>query len=312
MSRRSYDTDVLVVGAGPAGVAAAMMAASLNLRTVIVESGPVGGKLHRIEALENVPGGWSNGPQLAEALVADLDRLEKAGRCSVVQAAATKLSGLEDRAELALDDGRVLTAEVVVVATGVTDLAPADAEWISAPARLSAQPLWRANPQDLTTRTYVLGADRPLGTWLRAHPDVTTTLHVLCPPADEYKAAEVESDGRVRLVPTSHAAITKPSYGGGWTVEVESHDGSKTVYAATTVLNNLGNKPAAVAGLVSGDDGYYPTGKQHPRIRIAGDLRSARYQRIATAHGSGAEAVLTFYYDVSLQSATEGGRGRAR
>ncbi|WP_229914030.1 FAD-dependent oxidoreductase [Streptomyces capitiformicae] len=300
MNTQSCDTDVLVVGAGPAGVAAAVMAASLNLRTTVVEAGPVGGKLHRIGALENVPGSWSTGPQLAEALASDLGRLEKAGRCTLVQGLAARVSGHDDRAELALADGRVLSAEFVVVATGVTDLAPADAEWITASDEFSAPPLWRATPQDLTVRTYVLGADRPLGTWLRAHPDVTTTLHVLCPPADTYKATEVEDDGRVRLVPISHTTITKPSYGGGWTVEVEGHDGAKTIYAATSVLNNLGNKPAAVTGLVSAEDGYCPPDKQHRRIRIAGDIRSARYQRIATAHGSGAEAVLAYYYDTAL------------
>ncbi|WP_216868626.1 oxidoreductase [Streptomyces brasiliscabiei] len=279
------------------------MAASLNLRAMVVEVGPVGGKLHRIGALENVPGCWSTGPQLAEALAVDLVRLEKAGRCMVVQGCAARVSGHDDWAELVLDDGRVLTAEFIVVATGVTDLVPSDATWIAASAEFSAPPLWRATPQDLTARTYVLGADRPLGTWLRAHPDVTTTLHVLCPPADAYKAAEVEADGRIRLVPISHASITKPTYGGGWTVEVEGNDGTKTTYAATSVLNNLGNKPAAVAGLVSGDDGYCPPGEQHRRIRIAGDLRSARYQRIATAQGSGAEAVLAYYYDFALSHA---------
>jgi thioredoxin reductase (NADPH)/alkyl hydroperoxide reductase subunit F len=279
------------------------MAASLNLRTTVVEVGPVGGKLHRIGALENVPGSWSTGPQLAEALAADLVRLEKAGRCTVLQGLAARVSGRDDRAELILDDGRVLTAEFIVVATGVTDLAPSDATWITASAEFSAPPLWRATPQDLTARTYVLGADRPLGTWLRAHPDAPTTLHVLCPPADAYKAAEVEADSRVRLVPISHATITKHPYGGGWTVEVAGHDGAKTIYAATSVLNNLGNKPASVAGLVSADDGYCPPGEQHRRIRIAGDLRSARYQRISTAQGSGAEAVLAYYYDITLSHA---------
>jgi hypothetical protein len=33
-----------------------LAAARLNLRAIVVETGPVGGKLHRIGALENVPG----------------------------------------------------------------------------------------------------------------------------------------------------------------------------------------------------------------------------------------------------------------
>lgn len=74
-------------------------------------------------------------------------------------------------------------------------------------------------------------------------------------------------------------------------------------YEAKTVLSNLGNTPAALAGLTIGEDGYCPPDQQHPRIRIAGDLRSARYQRIATAQGSGAEAVLSCYYATALQQA---------
>src|SRR5262245_3980616 len=51
MTVPSDGAEVLVVGAGPAGVAAAVMAASLGLQTVVVEAGRVGGKLHAIGAL---------------------------------------------------------------------------------------------------------------------------------------------------------------------------------------------------------------------------------------------------------------------
>ncbi|MER5696099.1 FAD-dependent oxidoreductase [Streptomyces mirabilis] len=303
MSSPSFDADVLVVGAGPAGVAAAVMAASLRLRTVVVEAGEVGGKLHTIGALENVAGNWSTGPQLAQALAQDIQRLQGAGRCTVVHGRAVAVSSSEDRAELALGDGRVLVAETIVVATGVTALTPAEAPWVTAPEDLSVAPLWRTTPDNLTGRTYVLGADRPLGTWLRAHPNASTTMHVLCPPADDYKAVEVNGDDRVRLVPVSHVAVTRPSYSDGLQVEVKDRDGQRKVYAVTAVLNNLGNKPASLEGLALSEDGYCPPEKQQHRIRIAGDLRSARFQRIATAQGSGAEAVLAYYYDTALRTA---------
>ena len=302
MRPTSYDADVLIVGAGPAGVAAAVMAASLKLRTVVVEDRQVGGKLHTIGAVENMPGNWSTGPELARALAMDLNRIQASGRCTVVPARAVAVNSHDDRAELTLDDGQVLTGYSIVVATGVTSLTPADAEWVTAPDDLTAPPLWRATPESLTGRTYVLGADRPLGTWVRAHPEARTTLHVLCPPADDYKAVEVAGEDRIRLVPVSHVTITRPSYGDGWTVEAKDRDGERKVYAVTTVLTNLGTKPAALNGLALGEDGYCPPNQQPHRIRIAGDLRSARYQRIATAQGSGAEAVLSSYYATALQA----------
>ncbi|MBT2369976.1 FAD-dependent oxidoreductase [Streptomyces sp. ISL-10] len=303
MSKPQYETDVVVVGAGPAGVAAAVMAASLNLRTIVVEPGRVGGKLHTIGALENVSGSWSNGPQLAEALTADLERLTEAGRCAVIRAYAVSVCGLDDHAELTLEGGGLVSAQAVVVATGVAALTPPDVDWVSTPAQFSAPSLWRAAPQDLAGKTYVIGGDRPLGTWLRAHPEASTTLHVLCPPTDDYKVEEVARDDRIRIVPVAHVAIARPTYGDGWLVEVEQRSGDRTTYMATTLLSNLGNKPAALEGLARGEDGYCPPEHQHPRIHIAGDLRSARYQRIATSQGSGAEAVLAHYYTTALQKA---------
>lgn len=197
----------------------------------------------------------------------------------------------------------MLTAQAIVVATGVATLAPDDVSWVSAPAQFVAPPLWRAVPEALAGQTYVLGCDRPLGTWLRAHPETSTTLHVLCPPSDDYKAAEVSGDKRVRLVPVSHVTVSRPTHDDSSTVEVEDRQGERKLYLATTVLGNLGSKPALLSGLAQGDDGYRPPELQQPRIRIAGDLRSARYQRIATAQGSGAEAVLACYYATALQQA---------
>jgi thioredoxin reductase (NADPH)/alkyl hydroperoxide reductase subunit F len=301
MSSPAYDADVLIVGAGPAGVSAAVMAASLKMRTIVIEADLIGGKLQVVGALDNMPGNWSTGPDLAQALARDLQRLQESGWCTLMQAKAVTVKGHDHRAEVTLDGGQVLTGQAIVVATGVAALTPGEAAWVTAPHSLAAPPLWRAAPDSLAGRTYVLGADRPLGTWLRAHPKASKTLHVLCPPTDEYKAAEVAGDDRVRLVPVSHVTITQSAYGNGWMIEAKDRDGERKVYAVTTVLNNLGNKPAALEGIVQGKDGYCPPVKQHPRIRIAGDLRSAQYQRIATAQGSGAEAVLAGYYSSVLR-----------
>ncbi|WP_331726613.1 FAD-dependent oxidoreductase (plasmid) [Streptomyces avidinii] len=301
MSTPSFDADVLVVGAGPAGVAAALMATSLNMKVLVVEADGIGGKLQTIGALENVSGNWTTGPQLANALAADLSRLEQAGRCSLVQSRAVGVRGHSDRAEVLLADSQVLTAQAVVVGTGVTAMTPADTDWISAAPSLSTPPLWRAKPDQVGPRTYVLGGDRPLGTWLRAHPQSSATLHVLAPPTDDYKLAEVSGDDRVRVVPVSHVVVSQTRPGADFIVAVENRHGERSSYAATAVLSNLGNRPAALEGLAVDEGGYCPPEMQHPRIFIAGDLRSGRFQRITTAQGSGAEAALAYYYSTALE-----------
>ncbi|MFJ6250630.1 MULTISPECIES: FAD-dependent oxidoreductase [unclassified Streptomyces] len=301
MSTLSFDADVLVVGAGPAGVAAALMATSLNMKVLVVEADSIGGKLQTIGALENVSGNWTTGPQLAEALAADLSRLEQAGRCSLVRSRAVGVKGHSDRAEVLLTDGQVLTAQAVVVGTGVSALTPADTDWISTAPSLSMAPLWRAKSEQVGPRTYVLGGDRPLGTWLRAHPQSTATLHVLAPATDDYKLAEVSGDERVRVVPVSHVSVSQARHGTDFIVDVENRGGERSTYVATAVLSNLGNRPAALEGLAVDEGGYCPPEMQHPRIFTAGDLRSGRFQRITTAQGSGAEAALAYYYSTALE-----------
>lgn len=293
------DVDLVIVGAGPAGIAAAVMATSLGMRTRIVEPGPIGGKLHHIGALANVPGAWTTGPDLAKALEEDLARITASGLCRRTAGRVTSVAGHDTHAEAVLEDGTTLTAAAVVVATGVAALTPADVSWIDAPDDFVPAPLWRTTPAGMTRTTHVLGADRPLGTWLRAHPRAGHSLAVLCPPQDDYKALEVADDPRVTVIRCTGVSVS-PASDGTHTLKVTHRDGEQRQYVASTVLNNLGSRPAALPGLEAGPDGYCPPAQQHPRILVVGDLRSTRFQRIVTAQGSGAQAALARYYEETV------------
>jgi thioredoxin reductase (NADPH) len=52
----SEQFDVIIVGGGPAGLAAGLYAARMNLSTVLVERGPLGGQLLNTELIEDYPG----------------------------------------------------------------------------------------------------------------------------------------------------------------------------------------------------------------------------------------------------------------
>ncbi|WP_327072006.1 FAD-dependent oxidoreductase [Kitasatospora sp. NBC_01302] len=302
MSTPCGDPDLVIVGGGPAGCAAALMAASLGLRSVLIESNDIGGRLQVIGALANVPGDWADGPSLANAVARDIQRIQESGHCKVVKDRAVAVSADGQSASVTLNSGSVVTGDAVIAATGVSSVTPAEADWISAAASLDPAPLWRARPTDLKGRTCVLGGDRPLGTWLRAHPDVQRQLLVVHPVGDDYKVAEVQHDSRAQLRRARHVTVN-PAPGGGYIVDVEAVNGSTAAYACDTLLTNIGSRPAVLSGLTTDGGGYCPPESQGPRIATAGDLRSARFQRIVTAQGSGAQAVLSCYYSTALRVA---------
>jgi thioredoxin reductase (NADPH)/alkyl hydroperoxide reductase subunit F len=294
-SPATYDTDLLIIGGGPAGCAAARMAASVGMRSILIEPDRLCRNLYRIPALNNVLGGYTSGPELADAVVAEL-RSTKLCRLELGRH-VTELKAAEDHVTVTIDTGDRLTAQYAIVATGVGPLQPRDAAWITARNGLTLPPLWQADADATDARTLlVLGGDRPIGTFLRANPTIGTRLLVAYPVTDEYKIDEIRKDPRVTLLPVEHLTL---SPAGGTSVSAEAlgqHDTRQTITADAAYLN-IGNAPTAPSGdLVRGMDGYCPPTDQHPRVIVAGDLRSARFQRIMTALGSGSEAALRAYY----------------
>jgi thioredoxin reductase len=290
-----HDADLIIVGGGPAGCAAARMAAGVGMRSVLIEPDVLCRNLYRIGALNNVLGGHTSGPALADAITAELKSTElcrlEPGRHVV------ELRVEDDHVTVTLDTGTRLTAPHAVVATGVGPLQPRDVPWITAPSGLILPPLWQADADDAEGRTFlVLGGDRPIGTFLRAHPDTDTHLLVAYPEADAYKVEEIRDDPRVTLLPVEHLTLHL-SEEGATTADMVSQDGARHAVTADAACLSIGNAPTAPNGdLARGTDGYCPPTDQHPRIIVAGDLRSARFQRIMTAMGSGSEAALHAYY----------------
>jgi thioredoxin reductase (NADPH) len=112
--------DVAVVGAGPAGLAAAVYASSEGLRTVVVEREAIGGQAGTTSMIRNYPG-FAQGVSGARLAFAAYTQGWFFGTTFVFM---RQLDGLSHNADghyrLRLSDGGTLTASTVVITTGAT------------------------------------------------------------------------------------------------------------------------------------------------------------------------------------------------
>ena len=110
--------DVAVVGAGPAGLAAAVGASSEGLRTVVIEHEAIGGQAGTSSMIRNYPG-FSQGISGATLTQEMWRQAWTFGTTFLYMRQAQSLSGNDGRYRLRLSDGRVLTCRTVIIATGV-------------------------------------------------------------------------------------------------------------------------------------------------------------------------------------------------
>jgi thioredoxin reductase (NADPH) len=114
-SAGEYDT--VIIGAGPAGLAAAVYGASEGLRTIVIEREAPGGQAGTSSRIENYlgfPSGVSGGELASRAL-------QQAHRLGAEILVTRSITGIDPATRrIHLDGGDVLAARTIILATGVT------------------------------------------------------------------------------------------------------------------------------------------------------------------------------------------------
>ena len=106
--------DVVVIGAGPGGLTAALYTSRSNLKTVIIEQGLPGGEINNTADVENYPGyALISGPELAEKIYQGAMAFGAEHVSAIVQ--AVEVQGLMKQV---ITDQKIYEAPVVILATG--------------------------------------------------------------------------------------------------------------------------------------------------------------------------------------------------
>ena len=304
LSRRE-EVDLVVVGAGPAGLGAAVYSASEGLDTLVVESTVLGGQAgtsRRIENYLGFPAGIS-GSELTGRAVTQARKFH-ARTATPYNAIALEPGG--DRHVIKLEDDHEVAARSVVLATGakyrrlpVERLA--DYEGVSV--------FYAAGPPEAercgATRVAVIGGGNSAGQaaiWLARGGALVTLLHRradLSETMSHYLLSDLERYG---VVVRDRSEVAELHGSDGELEAVTLRDGERLSF--TTLFLFLGAEPCTdwlgdaiardengfiLTGDAAGAEGLLETSV--PGIYAAGDARAGSIKRCATAVGEGATVV---------------------
>lgn len=111
--------DLIVIGSGPAGLTAARRIAEAGRRVLVIERESIGGRLMKLEWVENYPTGGAR--ILASELGAKLATEAENAGAKLELAEVEEIETYSSSRAVSLTDGRAYTADAVIVAGGLSE-----------------------------------------------------------------------------------------------------------------------------------------------------------------------------------------------
>jgi thioredoxin reductase (NADPH) len=311
--------DVAVIGAGPAGLAAAVAAASEGLRTIVIEPDAVGGQAGTSSLIRNYPG-FTRGVSGNKLAYSAFHQAWSFGATFHFKRAVVGLEadGDGDDRVVALNDGTSLRCTTVIVASGVSYRR---LDVPSLEERVGRDVFYGAAVSEAAAmagkRVYIIGGGNSAGqatvylARFAAEATILVRSHSLASSMSEYLIREIDTTPNVRSV----YGVEVVGGGGGEHLEhlvLRSLDsGREEAVPADALFVLIGSQPRTewLAGAVERDEwGFVCTGRDvaervtdarlpfsletsMPGVFAVGDVRRGSVKRVASAVGEGAVAL---------------------
>jgi len=300
--------DLLIVGGGPAGVAAAVYAGSEGLKALVIEDSAIGGQAGTSSRIENYMG-FPTGISGADLIFRGQVQAMKFGTRFAMPRAVRSLEKVDDGFCATLDGGDILCARTVLVATGVQYRrlpVPRIEEFEGAGIYYAATEMEARFCRE--TEAVVVGGGNSAGqaamyiSRFAKHVHVLVRGNSLAASMSAYLRSRLEADARI----TIHYQAQLASLDGDQhlsAIRIKTAEGERTLDCSALFLM-IGAQPNTdwLSGLVELDaKGFVKTGTDagaasdfetsQAGIFAVGDVRSGSVKRVASSVGEGSVVV---------------------
>lgn len=289
--------DVAIIGAGPAGMTAAVYASRAELSTVLLERGVPGGQMANTEDVENFPGfSYVTGPELSQKMFEHSTKFGAEYKYGDIQSVE-----LDGDIKVIKTSSEEIRAKSVIIATGAEHKKMAvPGEELLAGKGVSYCAVCDGAFFKNRHLIVIGGGDSAVeeGIFLTKFADKVTIIH----RRDELRAQKIIQD----------RAFNNPKIEFIWNTELQSINGDSVVESVTLldkdknetydfdadgVFIYIGTQPLTAPfeslGILN-DEGYVIANEEMetkvPGIYAAGDVRVKQLRQIVTATGDGSIA----------------------